>query len=417
VHHIPEPASTDQWTLVRNARQLLTLHGPSGPRLGPAMTELGIVPKGALLIRNGIIEDVGPARRIENLAGARNAREIDATGRVVMPAFVDADVAIATPAPLERTGDGKALDDTTAIRLMSRRKVLAGAAAVSAECARYGCLTVGAHTRCAADIQNIGKVLRAHQALQAKPLRIRSIFSPRFPPGGVTTSSKMLETLNSKWLPAVRSKKLSSVVELTVCSPDLALDAPMLRAVAVTAAGLGYAIRLRSAHCLEPVHLQLALSAGAIGIVAPMDRLYAFAGPLSAVGCVRVIPASEGFDDAANAATAIRNAIVEGAAIALTSSYRPHWASSLNMQYLLHLAVHQLGFTPEEAIIATTWNPACSLRLSHITGSLEPGKSADLLLMEVSDYRELARRAGHHDASLVMRAGRIIVRGAPLNVD
>jgi imidazolonepropionase len=87
------------------------------------------------------------------------------------------------------------------------------------------------------------------------------------------------------------------------------------------------------------------------------------------------------------------------------------------MQHLLHLAVHRLGLTPEEAITATTWNPACSLRLSRVTGSLEPGKSADLLLMEVSDYRELARRAGHHDVSLVMRAGQIVLRSPPLSVD
>jgi imidazolonepropionase len=87
------------------------------------------------------------------------------------------------------------------------------------------------------------------------------------------------------------------------------------------------------------------------------------------------------------------------------------------MQYLLHLAVHRLGLTAEEAITATTWNAACSLRLSRATGSLEPGKSADLLLMEVSDYRDLARRVGHHDVSLVMRAGQIVTRSPALSVD
>ncbi len=71
------------------------------------MTELNIVPQGALLIRNGIIEDVGPARRVENLAGARQAREIDATGRVVMPVFVDADVALVVPVPLGRPAKAK----------------------------------------------------------------------------------------------------------------------------------------------------------------------------------------------------------------------------------------------------------------------------------------------------------------------
>jgi imidazolonepropionase-like amidohydrolase len=229
-----------------------------------------------------------------------------------------------------------------------------------------------------------------------------------------------MEALTSKWLPAVRSKKLAAVLELTLAGSTLGtstFDTPMLRAAAIAADALGYAIRLRSTCRLEAVDLQLALSAGAIAIVAPMDTLATFTGPLSEVGCVRVIPASEGFDDACNAAPAIRRAIREGAAIAIASSYRSCGISSLNMQYLLHLAVHELGLTPEEAIAATTWNPACSLRLSHVTGSLEPGKSADLLLMDVSDYRDLPRRAGHNDVSLVMRAGRTILRSAALTLD
>jgi imidazolonepropionase len=101
----------------------------------------------------------------------------------------------------------------------------------------------------------------------------------------------------------------------------------------------------------------------------------------------------------------------------MTSSYRISSASTLNMQHVLHLAVHRLGLTEEEAITATTWNPACSLRLSHVTGSLEPGKSADVIMMDVPDYRELARRAGHHDISMVMRGGQTIIGGVPLSGD
>jgi len=204
---------------------------------------------------------------------------------------------------------------------------------------------------------------------------------------------------------------------LTVGGEFHETDISMLRAAAIAAAGLGYAIRLRSAIRLEPVHLQLAVSAGAIAIVAPNDILRAFIGPLAAIGCVRVIPASEGFESPAGAASDMRRAIGEGAAIAIASSFRTQEVSSYNMQFLLYLAVDRLGLTPEEAITATTWNPACSLRLSQVTGSLEPGKSADLLMMEVPDYRDLARRAGHHDVSLVMQAGKPVFRRPSLIPD
>src|ERR1700724_3465740 len=76
-------------TLVRGARQLLTLRGPSGPRRGADLGNLGIIQDGAVLIVDGLIREVGPSRRLENLALARGADEIDASGRVVMPGFVD----------------------------------------------------------------------------------------------------------------------------------------------------------------------------------------------------------------------------------------------------------------------------------------------------------------------------------------
>jgi imidazolonepropionase len=390
-------------------------------------TSLNVVKNGASLIKNGVIQDVGPSRRVENLAGARKAREIDATGKLVMPAFVDADMSLVIPSPIERQVDSSARDFASALRIMSRKRVLAGATETASEWARYGCLTVGAHTGSAADLKNVGKVLRTHQALQSKPLRIRSIFSPVIPSDGGKSQAASVETVISKWLPAVRTKKLASVIELTVgrrdstgenpVDSDPAIENPLLRTLAVAAAGLGYAIRLYSATRLEPFHLQLALSAGAIAIVAPNDSLRAFTGPLGAIGCVRVIPATEGLEDGASSAPEIRRAIGDGAAIAISSTCRSSGPLSFNMQYLLYLAVHRLGLTAEEAIIATTWNPACSLRLSHVSSSLEPGKAADLLVMDVPDYHELPRRAGHHDASLVMRKGQVVFRSTPLILD
>jgi imidazolonepropionase len=385
------------------------------------MADLSIVPNGAILIRNGVIEHVGSSRRLENLTEARKARELDATGKVVMPAFVDADVPLVAAAPARNPG-GELREEPASLRLMSRKRVMARAAAMAAECARYGSLSIGAHTRSAEDLQNIGKVLRTHQALQSKPLRIRSIFSPRLPVESTAATAQLLETLTTKWLPSIRARKLSALVELapadagspssTKSGTSLVTGSTALRTIAAAAAGLGFAIRLRSSDYLNPADLQLALAAGAVGIVAPMDTLRDFVSPVSAVGCVRVIPASEGFDNSLRAAPAIRKGIEEGAAIALTSSYRPVQTSSLNMQHLLHVAVHALGLTDEEAVTATTWNAACSLRLSHVTGSIEPGRSADIIIMDVPDYRELPRRAGHHDAGVVMRAGQVIYRRA-----
>jgi len=78
------------------------LQGPAGARRGAALEHLDITPDGAVLIRDGLVRDLGPSRRLEAMAEVRDAIEIHAAGRVVMPGFVDGHtrpIAGALPAP------------------------------------------------------------------------------------------------------------------------------------------------------------------------------------------------------------------------------------------------------------------------------------------------------------------------------
>ncbi len=133
-----------QWTLIRGARQLLTLRGANGPRRRSCLSDLSIIADGAILMRNGIIHEIGTTRRVENMDAARSAREIDATGKIVMPAFVDPDFALAAP-PSSAEAD---------IRRMSRRRLESRAASLACDAVRYGVTTLGANTLAAPDIQN-----------------------------------------------------------------------------------------------------------------------------------------------------------------------------------------------------------------------------------------------------------------------
>ena len=74
--------------LITGASQLVTLAGPARARTGREMRELEIIEDGAVLIRGGRIAAVGSSADVERQAG-NEARRIDASGRVVMPGFVD----------------------------------------------------------------------------------------------------------------------------------------------------------------------------------------------------------------------------------------------------------------------------------------------------------------------------------------
>ena len=73
--------------LIHNIAQLITLRGPTGPRRGHVMRELGIVEHGAVAIAGGRIVAVGPESALA--ASVRPAETLDAGGRAVIPGFVD----------------------------------------------------------------------------------------------------------------------------------------------------------------------------------------------------------------------------------------------------------------------------------------------------------------------------------------
>ena len=52
---------------------MVTLSGPAVPRRGRAMSEVAVIPDGAVLIVDGVIEQVGPSRRVERLAVSNDA--------------------------------------------------------------------------------------------------------------------------------------------------------------------------------------------------------------------------------------------------------------------------------------------------------------------------------------------------------
>jgi len=59
-------------------------------------------------------------------------------------------------------------------------------------------------------------------------------------------------------------------------------------------------------------------------------------------------------------------------------------------------------------VAAATLNAACAIGRGDEVGSLSPGYAADLLILDVADYRHLGYRFGTNLVQTVVKRGRVV---------
>jgi imidazolonepropionase len=94
--------------------------------------------------------------------------------------------------------------------------------------------------------------------------------------------------------------------------------------------------------------------------------------------------------------------------VALATNFNPESRSTYSMQMAIALACSQMGMTPAEAISAATINGAYALGAGRRAGSLEPGKAADVLILNAGDYREIPFVAGVNHVRAVLKRGEVV---------
>jgi len=104
-----------------------------------------------------------------------------------------------------------------------------------------------------------------------------------------------------------------------------------------------------------------------------------------------------------------RKLIAAGVPVALASNFNPLSCFTMNMQLILAIACTQMKMTPAEAITAATLNSAFSLGISDRWGRLEVDKQADIVLMDIADYRELPYFFGINHCVVTIKKGNIVI--------
>lgn len=409
--------------LIRGARQLLTLRGTPYSRRAHSLSDLAVIPDGAVLIRDGRIHSVGPSRRLENLLEARNVQVIEAHGCVVMPGFVDPHTSLISGPPrvteFEMRLLGASLEESRVlsdglqeqvrnVRSLPARRLELQARSMLLRCLRHGTTTLEAKTGYGLDDCGEMKSLRVLEELQSCPITVVSTwFGGRALPHEFTGDADgYLQFLIGEMIPRVAKRRTIPYADLdpAACGFTMQQSLQFLRSVRMS----GLIPRVHAALHEADSTVDVAVALQAISVSHCNHITDSQIEQLRDAATIAVLLPGTAFHLRLSQLAPARALIEGGAAVALGSGYDPLLSPTCNMQMVLSLACNQMNMSPAEAIHASTFNAACAAGVERETGSLEAGKYADLQILTVPDYREIPYHFGMNLVSTVIRRGEIV---------
>ncbi len=408
--------------ILYNAEQVVTVaaHGER-VKAGEAMRDIGLVEDGAVAIKDGIIEYVGPSDDIDIWDAERS---INAMGKVVLPGFVDSHthlvfagaretefarrIAGATYAEIAASGGG---NNTTvkATRAASKIELTEYALHRLDSCLGFGCTTVEIKSGYGLDYENEIKMLEVIDEL--KNLHVVELVATflgahTLPFDYKDRREEYLDEVVDRMLPEIARRELAEYCDVFIEQGAFSVhDAERIFA------------RARSEGLNVRVHADQITAGGGSELAAAMHAVSAdHLDHISADG-IEAMKASgtiatllpgvslflgEPFPDA-------RRLIGAGLPVAVATDANPGSCMSENMQLMMSLAALQMHMTMEEVITSVTLNAAAALDRSDRLGSIEQGKQADLLLFDVPNYQRILYHYGVNHLNIVIKNGDVVM--------
>jgi imidazolonepropionase len=410
--------------LLFGATQVVTCAGPA-PRRGSDLDRPGVVIDGAILIDGGLIERVGPTALLleatRDLRARGEVREIPVHGRAVVPGFVDPHTHVVfaghRAAEVEMRVRGKSyleileagggiLDTVSQVRASSRDDLVRESLPRLARMLALGTTTAEVKSGYGLALEPELAMLEAVARLAVwQPIELIPTFlGAHACPRHVDRDAYVIEVAD-RMIPEVARRGLARFVDV-FCDAG-AFDCTQARRVLEAARRHGLGLKLHADEIRSIGATPLGVELGCTSL----DHLEVIADgsvPLLAGSpTVGTLLPGTGFILGLGFAPA-RKLIEAGAAIALATDCNPGSCYTESMALIQTLACAGLRMTPGEALVASTLNAAHAIGLSDRVGSLEPGKQADLLVLEGSDYREIAYHFGTSPVRAVLKHGRLV---------
>jgi imidazolonepropionase len=408
--------------LIYDATQVLTLASPDGPKRGTAMRELGIIPDGAVAIRDGRLLDVGPSDELRSQV--RAAQTLYAGGHLIMPGLVDPhthlvwaghradefEMRLGGASYMEIMAAGGGIMNTVRqTRAASLDDLVSQTRRRLEQMLVNGTTTVEIKTGYGLDTKDELKQLQAIRRLQVEsPATIVPTFlgAHAVPAEYQGRTEEYVDLVVEEMLPAVARDDPPPFCD--VFCEEGAFSLEQARRILEAAKALGFGVKIHADEFKPLGGTRLAVELGATSadhlVCTPPEEIALLAGSDTIAVALPGTPFGLGHGEY----TPARAIIDGGGAVALATDCNPGTCWCESMQFMIALACRYMGMTPAEAICAATINAAHAVGLGHQVGSLEPGKRADLILLDVPSPAHLGYRFGTNLAQMVVVGGRVL---------
>jgi imidazolonepropionase len=287
---------------------------------------------------------------------------------------------------------------------------------------RHGVTTIEAKSGYGLDLPTELRLLRVADALGREgPIEVLPTFLGlhAVPPeyrDGPDGADRFVEAVVAQMLPAVAASGYARFCDV-FCERGV-FTPEQSRRFLLAGAALGLSSRLHADELAPSGGAELAAEIGALSAdhlavpsAAGIEALARAAGGPRPVVAV-VLPATPLFLGTGHHAPA-RTFIEQGVPVAVGTDFNPGTSPTANLPVAMSLAVLTLRLSPAEALAAVTINAAHALGLGESHGSLEPGKTADLVVWDVPSHSQLPYWLGADLVRAVVKRGRVAWTGAP----
>jgi imidazolonepropionase len=401
--------------LIKNPAQIVSPR--PGSLRGPELKDLHVRSSNCIYITDGVIQTIAPFRELESRAQADNATVIDASGKAVVPGFVDChthlifggdrtdDFALRTAgASYEEiaTNGGGIAKTVTATRAASKTELKELAHMRLNRALRQGTTTMEVKTGYGLNPETEMKMLEVIKELNDEhPVDLIPTFLGAHSVPSSIKKTDYIAQIKAMLPEAAQIAKFCDVF----CEQGYFNSAESFVILeAARKAGMLprlHANQFHSVGCIEAAVDIEAVSVDHLEVL-KLDEISRLAD--TDIACV-MLPGVSLFLDIAFAPA--REIINDGCIPVLASDFNPGSNMSLSLQLVMSLACMRMGVSVPEALACITQNAAYALRLDNI-GCIETGWQADLVILDCADYREMAYFYGENHAYAVIKKGALV---------